>query len=129
MAGLNEITGDIVDAAYKVHTVLGPGVLESVYEIALHHELTTRGHDVERQVPIEIRYEEIVFEMGFRADLVVDGLVIVELKSLERVQPVHKKQALTYIRLAHEPIGLLLNFGEARIKSGITRLANRCPEE
>ena len=124
----NEISGDIVDAAYKIHRNLGPGLLESVYEIILAHELTRRGHQVERQVPISIRYENLVFDVGFRADLLVDGLVLVELKSVEKVVPVHKKQVLTYIRLADKRLGLLLNFGANRIKDGITRLVNGLPD-
>lgn len=124
----NRVSGDIVDAAYKVHTRLGPGLLESVYEVVLAHELTARGHDVERQVPIAVRYDELVFDVGFRADLLVDGLVVVELKSVEHVLPVHKKQVLTYIRLAKIRLGLLLNFGAHRIKDGITRLVNDLPD-
>jgi len=112
----NEISGDIVDAAYKVHTRLGPGLLESVYEEVLAYELTVRGHKVQRQVPIAIRYETLTFEVGFRADLRVDELVIVELKSIEQVAPVHKKQLLTYLRLADMSLGLLVNFGANRIK-------------
>ena len=124
----NEIARDIVDAAYKVHTTLGPGLLESVYEVVLAYELTQRGHQVVRQQPIAISYEGLVFDIGFRADLVVDGLVIVELKSVERAVPVHKKQALTHIRLADKRLGLLINFGANRIKDGITRLVNGLPE-
>ena len=124
----NDIARDIVDAAYKVHTVLGPGLLESVYETALAHELTLRGHLVSRQMPVAVRYEDIVFDVGFRADLLVDGLVIAELKSVERLLPVHHKQVLTYIRLADRRLGLLLNFGAARIKDGIVRLVNALPD-
>jgi GxxExxY protein len=122
------IASDIVDAAYKVHTTLGPGLLESVYEIALALELTRRGHRVARQVPIAVRYEQLVFDVGFRADLLVDDLVIVELKSVERLMPAHHKQVLTYVRLAGKRLGLLLNFGAARIKDGIVRLVHRLPE-
>jgi GxxExxY protein len=126
--GANAISGDVVDAAYKIHTTLGPGLFESVYETVLAYELVKRGHRVERQVPISVRYEDIVFDVGFRADLVVDRQVLVELKSLERVAAVHKKQVLTYIRLADLPVGLLLNFGARRIKDGITRLVNGLPD-
>jgi GxxExxY protein len=122
------IASDIVDAAYKVHTTLGPGLLESVYEIALALELTRRGHRVARQVPIAVRYEQLVFDVGFRADLLVDDFVIVELKSVERLMPAHHKQVLTYVRLAGKRLGLLLNFGAARIKDGIVRLVHRLPE-
>jgi GxxExxY protein len=124
----NEISGDIIDAAYKIHTQLGPGLLESVYEAVLAHDLVARGHQVGRQVPIAVRYDDLVFDVGFRADLLVDGLVIVELKSVEHVLPVHKKQVLTYIRLANKRLGLLLNFGANRIKDGITRVVNRLPD-
>jgi len=126
--GTNAISGDVVDAAYKIHATLGPGLFESVYETVLAHELVRRGHRVERQVPISVRYEEIVFDVGFRADQVVDRQVLVELKSVERVAPVHKKQVLTYIRLGGFPVGLLLNFGARRIKDGITRLVNGLPD-
>jgi len=124
----NDVARDVVDAAYKVHTTLGPGLLEAVYESVLAHELTRRGHTVERQVDIAIRYEDVVFDVGFRADLLVDDLVIVELKSVEHLLPVHKKQVITYLRLADKRLGLLINFGAYRIKDGITRLVNGLPE-
>lgn len=120
----NEISGIIVDAAYKVHTTLGPGLLESVYEAVLAYELAQRGLKVQRQVPIGITYGNMHFDVGFKADMLVEGKVIVELKSVERELPVHKKQVLTYIRLADMKLGLLLNFGATRIKDGITRLVN-----
>ncbi len=124
----NENATDVVDAAYSVHTTLGPGLLESVYEVALAHELRSRGHAVDRQVPIPIRYRDVVFEEGFRADLLVDGKVIVELKSVEQVSPVHKKQLLTHLRLADKRLGLLINFGEELIKNGISRVVNGLKE-
>lgn len=124
----NAISGDVLDAAYKIHVALGPGLFESVYETVLAYELQRRGHRVERQVPVSVRYENVVFDVGFRADLVVDGEVLVELKSVERVAPVHKKQVLTYIRLGDLPIGLLLNFGARRLKDGVTRLVNGLAE-
>ncbi len=124
----NDIARQIVDAAYKVQTTLGPGLFESVYETVLAYELGRRGRQVERQVPIAVRYDNLVFDIGFRADLLVDGLVIVELKSVEHVVPVHKKQTLTYIRLADKRLGLLINFGARRIKDGITRLVNNLPD-
>ena len=124
----NEISGDIVDAAYKVHTTLGPGLLESVYEAVLAHELMSRGHLVERQVAIGFGYDDLELDIGFRADLVVDDLVIIELESVEHLLPVHKKELLTYIRLANKRLGLLLNFGANRIKEGISRLVNDLPE-
>jgi len=120
----NDIAKEIVDAAFKVHTTLGPGVLEWVYEAVLAHELRKRSLKVERQAPIPVVYEEVRLEEGFRADLVVQDKVLVELKSVEKVAPVHKKQVLTYLRLANMKLGLLINFGEALIKDGITRVVN-----
>ena len=124
----NEIARLIVDAAYKVHTTLGPGLLESVYETALDYEMRKRGLKVARQLPIPVLYDGISFDEGFRADLLVESRVIVELKSVERVAPVHKKQLLTYLRLADKRLGLLINFGEALIKDGISRIVNRLKE-
>jgi GxxExxY protein len=124
----NEIARLIVDAAYQIHTSLGPGLLESVYETVLAYELGKRGLAVTRQAPIPVLYEGISFDEGFRADLLVQWKVIVELKSVEKVAPVHKKQLLTYLRLADKRLGLLINFGEALIKNGITRIVNRLPE-
>jgi GxxExxY protein len=120
----NEIAKEVVDAAYKVHTRLGPGLLESVYEIVLAHELKQRGLAATRQVPVPIQYDSIVFEEGFRADIIVEDMVILELKSVESVARVHKKQVLTYLRLADKRLGLLINFGEELIKTGITRVVN-----
>jgi GxxExxY protein len=124
----NEIARLIVDAAYQVHTTLGPGLLESVYETVLAYELGQRGLAVTRQTPIPVVYKEMNFDEGFRADLLVQAKVIVELKSVEKVAPVHKKQLLTYLRLSGTRLGLLINFGEALIKNGITRIVNRLEE-
>lgn len=121
----NDIAKQIVDAAYKIHTTLGPGLLEVVYETVLSYELEKRGLEVKRQMPLPVVYEKISFDEGFRADLIVHRKVIVELKSVEKVAPVHKKQLLTYLRLADKRLGLLINFGEALIKDGITRIVNR----
>ena len=120
----NEIAKIIVDAAFKVHQALGPGLFESVYETVLAHEIEKRGLAVERQKAIPINYGGMVFDEGFRADLVVDDKVIVELKSVETVSPVHKKQLLTYLRLADKRLGLLINFGANLIKEGIFRVVN-----
>lgn len=120
----NEVAKVIVDCAYKVHTTLGPGLLESVYESVLAYELNKRGIKVERQKPLPVIYEKVRLEEGFRADLIVSDKVIVELKSVEDIAPVHKKQLLTYLRLADKRLGLLINFGAARIKEGITRIVN-----
>ncbi len=125
----NEIARIIVDAAYKVHVALGPGLLESVYEAALEYELMKRGLKVNRQVILPVIYGSVRIDEGYRADLIVEGKVIVELKSVEQVAPVHKKQLLTYLRLADKRSGLLVNFGDALIKNGITRVANRLPEQ
>ena len=124
----NAIAREVVDAAFKIHTTLGPGLLESVYQVVLAHELERRGFRVQREVPIGIRYDDLQFDVGFRADLVINESVIVELKSVEQEAPVHKKQVLTYVRLARLRLGLLINFGVPRINDGITRLANHLPE-
>jgi GxxExxY protein len=120
----NEISKVILDSAIAVHKELGPGLLESVYEVVLAYEVQQRGLLVERQVPIPIRYKDMKFDEAFRADLVVDEKVIVELKSVERVSEAHKKQVQTYLRLTGCKLGFLLNFGEALMKRGITRVVN-----
>jgi GxxExxY protein len=120
----NGIAKEIVDAAIIVHKKLGPGLLESVYEKTLAYELAKKGLEIKVQVPVPIRYDGIVFEEAFRADLIVGKKVIVELKSVETVQPVHKKQLLTYLRLADMRLGLLINFGAALVKDGISRVVN-----
>ena len=124
----DEVAREIVDAAFRVHTRLGPGLLESVYQTVLAHELERRGLHVRREVPVAVSYDDLRFDIGFRADLLINDLVIVELKSIEQVAPVHKKQVLTYVKLANLRLGLLVNFGASRIKDGITRLANGLPE-
>ena len=124
----NEIAKEIVDAAFKIHTTLGPGLLESVYEAVLAHELSKRGIQVERQKSLPVIYENTCLDEGFRADLMVSDQVIVELKSVEEIAPVHKKQLLTYLKLADKRLGLLINFGEVRIKDGITRIVNNLLE-
>ena len=120
----NEIGKVVVDAAITVHRELGPGLLESVYEIVLAYELGQRGLHVNRQVPIQIRYKDMTFDEAFRADLVVAEKVIVELKSVEQVSEAHKKQVQTYLRLRGCKLGFLLNFGEALMKRDITRVVN-----
>ena len=120
----NEIAKEIVDAAFQIHKRLGPGLLESVYEIVLAQELKKRGLRVKRQVPVAIVYDDIKFDEGFRADLIIKDKVIVEFKSVENVVPVHKKQLLTYLRLADKRLGLLINFGAERIRDGILRVVN-----
>jgi len=124
----NEIAKAIVDAAYHVHKRLGPGLLESVYEIVLAYELKKRGLKVKRQVPVAIVYDDIKFDEGFRADLIVEEKVIVELKSVEKVSRVYKKQLLTYLRLADKRLGLLINFSSKLIRDGISRVVNGLKE-
>jgi GxxExxY protein len=124
----NDIARYIVNAAFKVHTSLGPGLLESVYETVLTFELERHGLKVVRQQPIPVVYDNVRMDDGFRADLIVGGKVIVEIKSVEMLAPVHKKQLLTYLRLADKRLGLLINFNEALIKDGIVRLVNNLRE-
>jgi GxxExxY protein len=125
----NEISKVIVDSALTVHRELGPGLLESVYEVALAHELKQRGLDVQRQIPVTIKYRGIVFDEAFRADIVVDKRVIVELKSVEQINEAHKKQVQTYLRLTGCKLGFLLNFGEALMKRGVTGVVNWLKDE
>jgi GxxExxY protein len=124
----NEITRQIVDAAYAIHVALGPGLLEKVYEVALCHELRKRGLIARRQVPIPIQYDGLKFDEGFCADLLVEECVIVELKSTEMNHPVHPKQLRTHLVLTGLQLGLVLNFGLVRMKDGITRIVNALPE-
>ena len=120
----NPISQQIVDAAYQIHQTLGPGLLESVYEVVLAYELRKRGLKVERQLPVQVVYDGICFEEGYRLDLLVEGKVIVEIKSIETITPVHKKQLLTYLRLLDKRLGLLINFNEELIRNGISRVVN-----
>ncbi len=124
----NEIGAIVIELAISVHRELGPGLLETVYEVALVRELQQRGLKVERQVCVPITYKGISFDEGFRADIIVEGKVILELKSIERVMASHKKQVQTYLRLTGCKLGYLLNFGEALMKSGITRCVNGLDE-
>ncbi len=124
MPDLNIISGQIVDAAIHVHARLGPGLLESVYESILAYELQKRGLAVERQIPVPIAYESLRFEEGFRADLIVEKSVLIELKSVEALAPVHSKQVLTYLRLLDCRLGLLINFNVPLLKDGLKRIAN-----
>ena len=125
----NEISRIVVDVAIDIHRKLGPGLLESVYLVVLAHELRKRGLHVEKEVPIPVVWDNIRFEAGFRADLIIEGIVIVELKSIEAVAPVHKKTLLTYLRLADKRLGLLLNFGDEVLKEGIHRVVNGLEED
>jgi len=120
----NAIAREIVDAAFRIHTTLGPGLLESVYVSVLAYELTRRGIHIARQQAIPVVYDNVRIDEGFRADLIVEHKVIAEIKSIEASGHVHKKQLLTYLRLADKRLGLLINFNTALIKNGITRIAN-----
>jgi len=126
-AELDRITGEIVDAAYKLHTALGPGLLESVYETVLARDLERRGLTVQRQMALSFEYEGLHFREALRIDLLVERTVVVEIKSLEKLAPVHPKQVLTYLRLLRLPVGLLLNFGAAHLKDGLQRIVNGFP--
>lgn len=114
----------MIDASIQIHRDLGPGLLESVYEVVLARSLERRGFQVERQKPIRFEYDGMIFEEGFRTDLLIDGRVVVELKSVETLARVHGKQLLTYIRLMHLPVGLLINFGGETLKEGLRRIVN-----
>lgn len=124
----NEIARKVMDTAFLIHRELGPGLLETVYGVVLAKKLGDMGLDVQRHVPVPIRFEGIAFDEGFRADLMVEGKVIVELKSVERLQPVHGKQLLTYLRLTGCRLGLLINFGENLLKDGFKRVVNGLDE-
>lgn len=124
----DRIARNVVDSSYWIHRDLGPGLLESVYEHLLARELGVRGHEVERQVLMPLSYRGETFEKGFRADIVVDRQVILELKAVEHLKPVHTRQLLSYLRGSGMRLGLLLNFGETLMKDGIVRVANNLPE-
>ena len=123
----NEIAAKVMDVSFLIHRELGPGLLESVYETILARQLIDAGLTVERQVSVPILFQGISFDEGFRADLIVEKKLIIELKSVERLQPVHSKQLLTYLRLTGCRLGLLINFGENLLKDGIKRVANGMP--
>jgi GxxExxY protein len=118
----NELSSKIIETAIEIHRRLGPGLLESVYQIILAHELTKRGFQVEREVAIPVVWDNLRFELGFRADLIVNNLIVVELKSVESLVPVHEKQVLTYLRITQKKLGLLINFGEETLKDGVRRV-------
>jgi GxxExxY protein len=120
----NELAKTVVDVAFHIHKTLGPGLLESVYQKIMAHELKKRGLSVEEEVPLPVIYDDIKMDVGFRVDLFVERRLIVELKSVERVAPVHKKTLLTYLRLSHCRLGLLVNFGEELMKTGVSRVVN-----
>jgi GxxExxY protein len=117
----NEISGEIVDAAMKVHSALGPGLLESAYAACLRHELIKRGLRVASEVPVPVIYDGIKLEAGYKLDLLVEDTVIVELKAIEALAPIHQAQIISYLKLTHKPIGLLINFHSLHLKDGIKR--------
>jgi GxxExxY protein len=119
---VNETSGIVVDAAFQVHQTLGPGLLESVYEQCLQYELADRGLDVKRQVQVPLMYKDLQFDCGFKIDLLVNDLVVVELKAVEVVLPIHLAQILTYLKITGHRVGLLINFNQTKIKDGIHRL-------
>jgi len=119
---LNDLTGKIITAAMKVHTVLGPGLLENAYEACLLHELKKCGLKVLSQVALPVNYDGICIELGYRIDLLVQDSVIVELKAVDKVSPIHQAQLLSYMKLSNKPLGLLINFNVQHLKDGITRV-------
>ena len=121
----NELAKHVLDASFKIHTRVGPGLFETVYEAILAYELKKLSLEVQRQVLIPIRYDDLTFEEAFRADLVVESKLVVELKSIEKLAPVHGKQVLTQLRLSGCKLGLLINFGSVHLKDGIERVVNR----
>lgn len=122
---INVRTGQIVDAAMKVHSTLGPGLLESAYEACLAYELRKRGLHVVTQPILPVIYDDIEVELAYRLDLLVDNEVIVELKTVKKLLPIHKAQLLSYLKLSHHRVGLLINFREVRLKNGIRRMVHR----
>ena len=128
MNTIDLIAKDVVDAAYKIHTKLGPGMLESAYEACLAYELTKRGYQIERQKPQPVIYDGLEIEVGYRLDVLVNGEVIVELKSVEQVLPIHHAQLMTYLKLSGKTLGLLINFNVPVIKQGIRRVAMNHPD-
>lgn len=124
MRDVEAISADVVDVALRLHRELGPGLLESVYELILAHRLSERGYVVDQQKPIDIEFDGIKIPNAFRVDLFIDECFVVEIKSVERLNPAHLKQLLTYLRLTKQPIGLLINFGAPTLKDGLRRVIN-----
>ena len=124
MLDVDAISGDVIDLALRLHKDLGPGLLENVYETVLAGKLVEKGYAVRRQVPIDIEFEGSRFSAAFKLDLLIENQLIVEIKSVERLAAVHGKQLLTYLRLSHQPVGLLINFGGATLKEGLRRIVN-----
>lgn len=121
---INEVTGTVLDCCIQIHRELGPGLFESVYEEVLSYELDRHGYKVERQAGIDVEWDGQSMGLGFRADMIVESLVIIELKSVEKLQPIHFKQLQTYLKLTDLKVGLLINFNESLLKNGFHRIAN-----
>lgn len=124
MKDIDDITGDVLNVALRLHRELGPGLLESVYEMLLAGRLAQMGYAISRQRPVDVHFDGLCFENAFKIDLLVDNRLIVEIKSVERLMPAHGKQLLTYLRLTRQPVGLLINFGGATLKEGVKRIVN-----
>ncbi len=124
MKTIEDVATEIVDSCYKIHKALGPGLLESAYEACLEYELNKRGCSVQRQVPQPVIYDEITIDAGYRIDLLVNDLIIIELKAVEQLAPIHTAQLLTYLKLSGKSLGFLINFNTPLIKQGIKRIAN-----
>ena len=124
MADIEELVRIAIDCGFHIHKELGPGLLESVYEMLLAERLSRSGYMVERQTLLPVEFDGLKLPEGYRVDLLVDGKLIIEVKSVERIVPVHSKQLLTYIRLARQPVGLLMNFGGATFREGLQRIVN-----
>lgn len=120
----NIIATEVIDVCFHIHKEFGPGLFESVYEEILFYELRKKGFSIKRQTAIPVIWKELKMQMGFRADLIINNKVIIEIKSIEQIAPVHKKQVLTYLRLTNLKLGLLINFNEALMKNGLTRVVN-----
>ncbi|HEY3411512.1 MAG TPA: GxxExxY protein [Armatimonadota bacterium] len=125
MRTVNEISGAIVDAALKVHSALGPGLLEKAYEVCLVHELQSRGLNAVAQVPLPVVYDGLQMDAGYRLDVLVENTVVIELKAVDGINPLHEAQVLTYLKLSGKPLGLLLNFNVIHMRDGIKRIAHR----
>jgi GxxExxY protein len=123
----NDISGAVVDSAMKVHSALGPGLLESVYLVCLEHELNERGFRTAVQVPLPVIYDGVRLDLGFRLDILVEHLVVVEIKAVDAISPVHQAQLLTYLKLSHKHLGLLINFNVVHLRDGIRRMVNGDP--
>ncbi len=124
---LNKLSKEAIGAALEVHSVLGPGLLETTYELSLQHELQLRGYDVQRQMPLPIEYKSLVVPEAYRIDLLLENQLVIELKAVETLQPIHSAQLLTYLKMSGKHLGLLINFHSVRLTDGIKRLVHNFP--